>query len=1817
MATLMRLMPLKKGHLGIVTLSEDATTLEATQEEGYEALDSLIIEADLAAGQASVTWLGEEGFARIFHKGSSDPEQLFPGMEGVLRVGDRLDLRAVTEVAAPQSRSTYMLTGAKRCAATSAGASREPLTLSMNSSSQSQGILNGGPTPSMQAPVVAAPASTLVVEARPEEDMMVADPPAIRAASPEASPGSQNGMDRKPSPVLTVAQGMLERTQPMQQLPGDEPIPGLQDDDKPQQPATTLQKGDMLAEPAADPILPDTDAGTSCADAMETTDGFIQQPAAIQGIQNIHAKPIAGTAVATKRAGRDKQKGSCLAQDVHEDTVEASRAVLAEVTETLLTAASAASDPAAAVSKLASKERAVAWATEINKLCAQLSRPKTLIGVFGTTGAGKSSMLNALLGEENILPTNGMRACTACCIEISYDTRFGYYGEIEMMSMEEWQAQLINLWDDLTDEDGAPELRQSDKLDTRSASGAAQAVIESVLGQRILRKSGVALPDLQQARNRITALMGRTLPIHKATAGDFRKRMAEFVDSNNKLNDVQSWAVVKSCKISHNWPVLASGAVLVDLPGTQDSNVARGSVAENYLKQCNAIWIVSPIIRAVNDRAAKDLLSKSFRTQMLMDGQYGAITFVATKTDDISASEIINSLATASRDGVDVVCELANEPREDVEKIQKAIMKLQLEQASLDRKVKAAKKPVTKFKTQSTRFQKSLDELEFQLQASRGKRGNVDPDWDMLACGGSKKRGGQGASPAAQRRRTSDVSFLSISAASDADEEEEDSAEAEDDAASGDENEDTEGLEQKVQQVKQKLLTAQHELKLATRPFDDVTAEHNALSMKLEKAQRKLAAVCSRARNAYSREQLKADFAEGLQELHEQAGSKNASDSQKASSSQQQKELPVFCVSARDCHKLEGRLRSEKKSTFNKVEHTEIQQLRGHIHELTEGGRLFAARHLAGTLSQFIATAATGMLDNGTVDAEARASAKKVFEGEARQLRMLLKDTLVAWEMELRGICTDKTLSPHLVNGAAQARNRASTTAEKWGSKPAMGGYYWSTYKACCRRDGHYVGGSRGEVLFNHDLASPILDLISTTWDYVFNTTCSNYIRRFMDNMSRFISDFLAKVEHGMAGAGVAADRVMLIAIQVGKTQATVLKEMEAATKEHMQNGQRELSRGVLAPTVQAQMRRAYVACAEERGTGSFNRMREHMRRHVAVIKSVMFKQATEKLLEEIELLLAEVKNLFIDAINRLLKSLTAPFSPLWEMPVCDIKERHAAVEVLRSCCSKMAKVCSLSGAVAADVPPPPKPIKEEPVPQASKQIAERPEEEEGPMPGMDEEGDLDPWSGLEDEDEEQDAGDSEEDEDEEEEDGEDEEEEDSEDEEIQAASEAKCLFSGTGPIPRPLQGSSTKQEAAPWKPDSTMALLMQAHTFPGGLTGPGQGLLAGCLAEMRKAGGPVPRSHQLVSQRTLSTPLPPHPTALTLKQACSHPLLGSETQRGDAAEDTATSPAAGNKQLTSLQPTQQPGSSSNIWDSFDATVKRMWPFGGSAQLSTSAGAVPQLGAVSGGNAPLCGAGRTNSSCHIKEEPLIKQEVSSDVLTAPGAGMAGVVSNPAVPADSEQPKLPLDSTPILPCSDNMQASALLLSVPPPTPIFLGPISENTKTAAVISDRPPAVVPGSRELLQSPKQTIADLPTRVSVVAGNSSSQPSQSPRRINTALPTKAGMASENSSIAANLPLGACSPAKDQPASKTSPMTSLSQKLQSIAAGMLPDGQTVLEELGKQDGADVTRPATDAAVKLSHTISMPGQEADRGEALAASAAADEEMMYDAFDPCGE
>jgi ABC-type multidrug transport system fused ATPase/permease subunit len=81
---------------------------------------------------------------------------------------------------------------------------------------------------------------------------------------------------------------------------------------------------------------------------------------------------------------------------------------------------------------------------ELERLHKSLTMPQCSVVVVGSTGAGKSTLLNSLLGEKDVLPTNGMRACTAVLIELSYadDTPRGadYRGEVDFIS----QARYIS-----------------------------------------------------------------------------------------------------------------------------------------------------------------------------------------------------------------------------------------------------------------------------------------------------------------------------------------------------------------------------------------------------------------------------------------------------------------------------------------------------------------------------------------------------------------------------------------------------------------------------------------------------------------------------------------------------------------------------------------------------------------------------------------------------------------------------------------------------------------------------------------------------------------------------------------------------------------------------------------------------------------------------------------------------------------------------------------------------------------------------------------------------------------------------------------------------------------------------------------------------------------------------------------------------------------------------------------------------------------------------------------------------------------------------
>ncbi|KAK9811490.1 hypothetical protein WJX72_004764 [[Myrmecia] bisecta] len=348
-----------------------------------------------------------------------------------------------------------------------------------------------------------------------------------------------------------------------------------------------------------------------------------------------------------------------------------------------------------------------------------------------------------------------------------------YEGKVTMVTKAEWTEVVNGLWQDLVDEHGRLAIIRDDRRpNTSTPSGAAQAALEAVYGKRLVRRRDLTLKMLLASQNKVTKLenkvtklLGRVVAISERDHATFRKTIGEYVDSNKKRADIAVWPLVKLCQIRHNWQVLASGAVIVDLPGVRDANAARGAVAEGYLKKCNAIWIVADITRPVDNRTAKDLLGEQFRRQMLMDGQYGSITFVCTKTDVIQVSETVRSLGQdcdTDEQAIASVCALANE---DVAKYMKHHAKVDQWQpvfTRLDELVRSLTAKIKYRKNKIDKAEEKADQVKAAIAIKSGGSGrivagNMDLDGDKENRAGGSKRARESDSdsdaPSPQRRR--------------------------------------------------------------------------------------------------------------------------------------------------------------------------------------------------------------------------------------------------------------------------------------------------------------------------------------------------------------------------------------------------------------------------------------------------------------------------------------------------------------------------------------------------------------------------------------------------------------------------------------------------------------------------------------------------------------------------------------------------------------------------------------------------------------------------------------------------------------------------------------------------------------------------------------------------------------------------------------------------------------------------------------------------------------------------------------------------------
>ncbi|XP_016331454.1 nuclear GTPase SLIP-GC-like [Sinocyclocheilus anshuiensis] len=246
-------------------------------------------------------------------------------------------------------------------------------------------------------------------------------------------------------------------------------------------------------------------------------------------------------------------------------------------------------------------------------------RRKETIGVFGKTGQGKSSLLNAILGLDYLLPSGCFGACTSVVTQVEANLiDSNYTAEIELLSKEEWENEITS-------------------TDNRT-----ETVIERITALYGADADKKTLEELKKDDKyaEIDNFLSTTIKtISHTEVREFTSAVARYIQHNDWY-----WPLVKSVTIKiPNCGELLEHIVLVDLPGTGDCNKIRDDLWKTKLRECSSVWIVSNINRAIDDRDPWGIIQHCIQ-DLGPGGECRNIDFICTRTDDIDPKEYLGSL---------------------------------------------------------------------------------------------------------------------------------------------------------------------------------------------------------------------------------------------------------------------------------------------------------------------------------------------------------------------------------------------------------------------------------------------------------------------------------------------------------------------------------------------------------------------------------------------------------------------------------------------------------------------------------------------------------------------------------------------------------------------------------------------------------------------------------------------------------------------------------------------------------------------------------------------------------------------------------------------------------------------------------------------------------------------------------------------------------------------------------------------------------------------------------------------------------------------
>ena len=382
---------------------------------------------------------------------------------------------------------------------------------------------------------------------------------------------------------------------------------------------------------------------------------------------------------------------------------------------------------------------------------------------------------------------------------------------------------------------------------------------------------------------------------------------------------------------------------------------------------------MAPINRAVDDKAAKTLLGETFKRQLKMDGGFSTVTFICSKTDDISVMEAMDSLGL----------------EDEFERYEDQLRAVDSELQTLTREVNNLKEKKQKIADELNEalekvevFENLKDELEEHQALSS----------PAVTVSKRKSSGGDSSHKAKRRRFAEDGPEEQIH--NDGDRLRSDDSDSNDNVAQK-----SLSLEEVNVEISRLRITRRESRDKKIQISEEISSREKRiaeLEEQIEFVDTEKRSICIAGRNKYSEQAIKSDYASGIRELDDEIAEEGDAanfnpEEERRDYDEVARNLPVFCVSSRAYHKLQGRFRQEADVPgFMNVKDTQIPQLQQHCRELTIKSRTNACNLFLSSLSQMLNSLSLWAVNDSprpNISTESRSREEHRFEHTFERLK--------------------------------------------------------------------------------------------------------------------------------------------------------------------------------------------------------------------------------------------------------------------------------------------------------------------------------------------------------------------------------------------------------------------------------------------------------------------------------------------------------------------------------------------------------------------------------------------------------------------------------------------------------------------------------------------------------------------------------------------------------------------------------------------------------------------------------------------------------------